>query len=154
MFDLKLDKIEDGIITFRIDAIDFEEEFSTYYWAIDTGFKKDDESTRKVLLNIKNKVLFWIELLNTNSLNEDLFLPIDYADEYIGCLKISFIEHDKLAFEYGYTESLSGHEVNPSKREKLSVNDFNAISGRIELSKECLYVSIMKNIQLVLSLII
>lgn len=93
----------------------YEYTCDSYYFAIDPHFPGED--AEKTLKTIKILLRQW--LLNIESLaeGETIYLPYDFSDEYIACIRARRID-DLLYCIPGYT-SIPGHSVRPSNIDKF-----------------------------------
>lgn len=137
MINIDINNIQEGIIKLELSPTSFSIESSTYYWAIDNFFEKEDESSSKILRNLRLMLLKWIDAIVQNKEKRDiLYLPFDFADEYMGVLRISFFDDNILNIEYGYTQTTTGWKISPSqyKHFDIQINDFDSISSCVIMS--------------------
>lgn len=139
MISINLNNISNGTISLILDEVDFIQKADTYYYAIDNQLKTDDDSTYKVLINLKELFLKWHYCLNT-ALKESyksVYLPFDFADEYVGFLKVDFLSANELKVEYGYSEEIKGYSLSPSKAECLkekALKNYDSLSDSFNYS--------------------
>ena len=123
MVSLDLRNITNASIILRLDKVSFNQESNTYYFAIDKGFMPNSDSTYKVLKNLNLLVGKWGNCIGSMSDNERIvYLPFDFADEYIGCLRVELLTNGNVRVEYGYTEKIKGYSFNPSQIECLDAS--------------------------------
>lgn len=137
MINIDINNIHNGIIKLEFLSISFSQESNTYYWAIDEFFEKGDESSSKILRGLRLMLLKWIDAIVQNKEKGDiLYLPFDFADEYMGVLRVSFLDENILNIEYGYTQMITGWKISPSqyKHFDIQINDFDSISSSIVMS--------------------
>lgn len=116
-----------GNLLLRLEAIGFTQVADTYYLAIDPSFMKDDVSERKVILNLRNLLEWWsasVEKLETEGVT---YLPFDFSDQYIGCLRVAMRDAQILSVDYGSTRKFQGDSFDPSQCEAfvLADKDYN-----------------------------
>ncbi|PXV58390.1 hypothetical protein CLV62_15015 [Dysgonomonas alginatilytica] len=134
---ININNIHNGNIKLEFPSISFSQESNTYYWAIDESFEKEDESSSKVLRSLRIMLLKWIDAIVQNKEKRDiLYLPFDFADEYMGVLRVSFFNENVLNVEYGYTQMTNGWKISPSQYKyfDIQINDFDSISPCIVMS--------------------
>jgi len=112
------------------------------------GYEKVAEVLIHILLGWKSK----IEALKNQS---TCFLPFDFSDEYIGCLRLQLIEKDTLNLHFGFSQKIPGFGINPSDVESFDIEDSDFIKdnevGEITVDKVTLLNSIdvsIRNIKL------
>lgn len=114
-----------------------------YYLASDNNLEIEQ-------IEIRIKVSFiklmnqWIDRIESLNLNETTYLPFDFSDQYIGCLKVVKLEDNKLSLIYGYTRQFEGWQLSPSNIEKfiLNENSFELDWGNNTANKEDLLKAI------------
>lgn len=87
----------------------------TYYFAMDNKVLPNDSSMYKIGKTIQSLIKGWIFIINELKKNQVCYLPFDFSDQYLGCLKIVKDENDKMEMSYGYTEKIAGYGLNPSE---------------------------------------
>jgi|GEM_PF-2012622 len=119
MISIQLENIENGRFSLHIEEVNYTQETIIYYLAIDPDFMPDIENTYKALLNLRKLMYSWIDCINSSlkEINTRVYLPFDFQDEYIGCLRLEFVRDGNLQVDYGYTEEIQGYSVNPSSLE-------------------------------------
>lgn len=158
MVGLDLRNIANASIVLSLDKVSFNQESSTYYFAIDKGFMPETESTYKVLKNFNHLVGKWINCVESISESVRIvYLPFDFVDEYLGCLRVELLPNGNLAVEYGYTEEIQGYSVNPSQIECLGpdkVREYNNLSDTFECSRKELLLEFGKMSVLINNLLV
>ena len=83
-------------------------EFDTYHFAIEIEPYENFQDIRNALATL---LTYW--LTETQNAKEGLpvYLPIDFSDQYTGCLKV-LKQGDKLLLNYGFSNR-EGYSVNP-----------------------------------------
>lgn len=105
-----------------LELFDQKQIADLYYLASDNNLEIEQ-------IEIKIKVSFvklmnqWIDRIESLNLSETTYLPFDFSDQYIGCLKVSKLENDKLSLLYGYTRQFEGWQLPPSNIEKFILNE-------------------------------
>jgi len=110
-------------LLFSIPELIGDREFDTYYFylAVEPTETIDD---------IKNAVScliqFWLDKILESKNGETIFLPIDFSDQYTGCLKVQN-KNDQLVLTYGFS-MLEGYTVDPLNPENYykDITDFEA----------------------------
>lgn len=132
---INIKDVDKNILFLELRPISFVQKTNTYFWAIDNYFLKGEENLKKVLLNIEIMLKKWIKYLEeNNSSNAIVYLPFDFEDEYIGCLKIFFLSKVKIKIEYGYTEKYQGCCISPSQWNNIDyiIDDYDNLSDSFE----------------------
>ncbi len=114
-------------LSFSIPQLIEEKEFDVYYFSLAIENSQDVLNLNSVLLQL---IQFWQRRLTTLVDCETAYLPIDFSDQYIGCLKVTK-QHDLFTLNYGYSEK-EGWVVNPIYPVDFCLDcpDFNAESTR------------------------
>jgi len=120
-----------------IPTITLYEVADSYYYAIDTEFIAEEDRNGKVIKILRTLILGWQKLVGTLVINQSVFLPFDFSDEYIGGLLVKAVEQDDLSMFYGVTTSKKGWEISPSKslEQVWSLLDFRIISNELKSKK-------------------
>lgn len=102
-------------ILFEISGLTGAEVLDSYFLLI----HKNRESAVSSLMQ------YWREKIINSKNGETVFLPIDFSDEYTGCLKVDKLG-DNLKLTYGYSQFGRGRFVNPANPGNYSkgVKDF------------------------------
>lgn len=115
----------------NIDGL-IDKVFDTYYFVI--AVEPDD------LQDLKNGVakllMYWKDEVQSATDGQKIHLPIDFSDQYSGCLEV-LLERGDMHLRYGYTER-GGWNVNPINLGNFSktVSDFEDTEHiTIEVSK-------------------
>lgn len=99
----------------EVDEIHLREIADSYYFALDNSFMPEEESDTKVILNLRKLLEAWQDKLKTIRNGEEILLPFDFSDEYIGGLRIKGLEEEKIQVDYGFTTKFTGASINPSE---------------------------------------
>ncbi len=97
--------------------------FDTYYFCLAV---EPVETINEIKNAVSRLIHFWVDKLLESKNGETIFLPIDFSDQYTGCLKVQ--NHDsKLVLTYGFSRR-EGYTVNPLNPENYykEINDFEA----------------------------
>lgn len=148
MLSVDLKNIKEGVIYLKLDLVDFIQKSSTYYLAIDKQLKPEDDSTFKVLTILKQLFTNWIGCVQSVRPNGNnlIYLPFDFADEYIGFLRVMLLPNGKFKVDYGYTEEIKGYSQSPSRiscSKEDELNYYEALSD----SFECEQKAFLKNVE-------
>lgn len=117
-------------LLFMINGLVDSKSFDTYYFA----FAIEPISG---LTNIKNAVgqliSFWRDKTLELKDSETIYLPIDFSDQYTGCLRV-VRDKDEVVLTYGNSR-VEGHAVNPLNPINYYkvIKDFEADSGELKL---------------------
>jgi len=109
-------------LIFEIPKLINRQAFDTYYFA-------SVNETCDSLQDIKDEVVKLLKDWNSRIIElcegEIIHLPIDFSDQYTGCIRVEKSNCLKLSYGLSYTEAWS---VNPTKPDKFyySINDFEA----------------------------
>lgn len=103
-----------GNLLLSLEPIGFSQVADTYYFALDMSFRKDDESEEKVILNLRNLLRCWFSAVENLEDAGVTYLPFDFSDQYIGCLRVAMRDGQNLLIDYGYTRKFDGSSFNPS----------------------------------------
>ena len=106
------------------------------------GYVKVAEVLIHILLGWKNR----IEALKFQGI---CFLPFEFYDEYIGCLRIQQIEQETFNLQYGFSTKIYGFGINPANVESFNIEDtdFRRDEGEIVIDKTTLLNCIDTSIQ-------
>lgn len=126
MIEINIENINDGSFSLMLGEINYMEKADAYYFAIDHDFMPDEDSTFKVLLNVKNLINSWVECIESSVLKTKgfvFYLPFNFQDEYIGFLRLELIGLNRFLIDCGYTEELGGYSISPSNKRCLNTSD-------------------------------
>lgn len=118
----------------------------SYYYMLDSSLD-DRIKMHKDLVMIKI-LNHWILNIQELKENNTCFLPFDFSDEYIGCLRFELLNGDKVKGCYGITQKILGMMINPSQLECFDIDeiDFEKDSEVFLTSKSELISSIENSI--------
>ncbi len=102
-------------LVLEISLAEFKQITDTYYFSLDNGFLEKDESIKKTNLNIINLLGNWLLEVEKIVEGEFIFLPFDFSDEYLGCLKVFKNVNNTLCISYGITTAYNGVSLSPSE---------------------------------------
>jgi hypothetical protein len=106
----------------------------SYYLALDISNDDPDGSVEGILVQL---LKHWLEVLQHADSTHPVFLPYDFSDQYIGCLKC-VVKWDAIRVQPGWS-SRCGHSVSPSKPGDFfyGIEDFSpSIPEPLQLSRE------------------
>jgi hypothetical protein len=152
MIKIWLDKsIEGGHsnLFLEFSSSNFIQVADTYYFALDNFFMEGEESSFKVRQNLKNLLNKWISLIEKMKVNQKIYLPFDFSDEYIGCLRVDKISEFDLQVGYGSTRRFDGTSISPSQIEEFVIDDevYSSSIDNIKIDKKLLLKNIQESIQ-------
>ena len=136
MIKIDIENIAEREISLELVEIDFVQFSSTYYLSIDDFLMPEDDGTSKVLINLNELLSKWLiclQLLNQNNYKL-VYLPFDFADEYMGFLRVSILPNNNFQLDYGYTEEIKGYSQSPSQMKCITgdeLNNYETLSGFI-----------------------
>jgi hypothetical protein len=84
----------------------------SYYFALDRVIAPEDESPEKVRVVLKRLLGQWLEYVNNSASGDILYLPYDFSDQYIGCLRCEVADSYVTLIE-GYL-NIDGYFIPPS----------------------------------------
>ncbi|SED96113.1 hypothetical protein SAMN04487765_0931 [Tenacibaculum sp. MAR_2010_89] len=150
MFKIYRDNVKLGghnNLVFEIFKSGFKQVVDTYFFAIDKKFNPNDESLRKANLNIINLLENW--LIELDKGRKEIFLPFDFSDQYIGCIKVVIKEpNNLLCISYGATTEYSAISLKPSgypENFNLSENDFIEMDSNVLEISHSDFITIIKS---------
>lgn len=117
----------------------------TYYFALEIEPKFEVHGIKVAVACLLE---FWVEKINQMVNSETIYLPIDFSDEYTGCLQVNRIDNE-LELKYGLSrrEGYSVDPINPHNYYK-EIDDFSADSERVDrIEREILVNSIQDQIR-------
>lgn len=125
-------------LLFSIPDLIGDREFDTYYFCIAV-------ETAETIDDIKNAVSqllqFWIDKVSESKNGETIFLPIDFSDQYTGCLKVN--KNDgQLILTYGFSRR-EGYAVDPLNPENYykEISDFEADPEKVLTVEPTVFLS-------------
>jgi len=108
-------------LVFEIPELISRQKFDTYYFAIaiepKNGIEEIKNAVAKLITSWKKKQA---ELNN----GQVIYLPIDFSDQYTGCLKVEKNNDLKLTYGYSRREGWSIDPINPTEYYE-SISDFD-----------------------------
>jgi hypothetical protein len=109
-------------LLFEIPGLVGQKKFDTYYFALAIEPKNGLSEIQKAVSHL---IESWKQEINRLKYGQSIYLPIDFSDQYTGCIKLE--KHDKLNLTYGYSmrEGWSVDPINPTDY-YTSVNDFKS----------------------------
>ena len=122
----------------------------SYYFALDRNLAPEDESPEKVKTVLKRLLEQWLEYVDNSVSGDILYLPYDFSDEYIGCLRCEFAD-SFVSLTDGYL-SVGGYSVFPSDVSDLvRTNSYFTVSGKnsLQIPKQDFIRELKENIELV-----
>ncbi|MCW3465008.1 hypothetical protein [Chitinophaga nivalis] len=81
--------------------------FDTYYFWL----KLESVGSKDIKAGVASLIAYWIACISNSSPNDIIYLPIDFSDEYTGCLRVEKLS-GRLKVTYGYSLT-EGYSVNP-----------------------------------------
>lgn len=154
MLKLNLDNIKDTSFSITLERVGFTQSTYSYYLAIDRGLLPDLDNTYKVLINLKLLVANWIDCVKSVFKNNSpvIYLPFDFSDQYLGCLRVKLLPNGALKLDFGSTREITGYSINPSQIKCLNediVRNYERTSDSFECNHEELLTDLNRMIVLV-----
>ena len=136
-------------IYLNITSNNLQCEADSYYLLLDKGVENQIGGFRKVLTVLIQILEGWkikVESLRLGSVD---YLPFDFSDEYIGCLRVELLAGLNLSIQYGFTQKLMGMELSPSDVENFVIQniDFVPTSTSVFWDKELLVQNLNRCIE-------
>lgn len=127
-------------IFISISDIGFSSEVDSYYLCIDPFFMPDQEGPDKVEKCLKLMFGSWILTIEQMEVNQTVYLPYDFSDQYIGALKVQKISPNEISVSSGCTTKYSGFQKYPSKDTLLNLDgeEFESDGNETVLVKDTL----------------
>jgi hypothetical protein len=110
-------------ILFQISGLTNEKAFDSYFFILAMERNKNVD---KLDFGVAGLFEYWKEKTLLMADNNTIFLPIDFSDEYTGCIKVEKVDMS-LILTYGFSR-IMGLNVNPLDPENFykEVKDFEA----------------------------
>jgi hypothetical protein len=118
-------------LTVTVDGL-ISKVFDTYYFVIAV----EPEDLQDMKNAVAKLLMYWKEQIQSVTDGQKLHLPIDFSDQYSGCIEVAQ-EREYLHLRYGYTER-EGWNINPIDPGDYSktVSDFEDTENiTLEVSK-------------------
>ncbi|WP_460634956.1 hypothetical protein [Larkinella harenae] len=74
----------------------------SYFYALDNFILPKEETWAKVIVVLNNVLIKWNNIVSNLSENEVSYLPFDFSDQYIGCMRVAQITQKNIKIQYGY----------------------------------------------------
>jgi hypothetical protein len=116
-----------GDILFQISGLTDQRMFDSYFFIL---AMEQNRKVDKLPMGVAKLFQYWREKALMMRENDTIFLPIDFSDEYTGCVKLSKFNN---TFNLTYGSSrIMGLNVNPLDPENFykDVKDFEADSNK------------------------
>lgn len=144
---IELDTGSDGHsdLIVELPKMKMNEKFDSYYFQVECEpFEITD-----IKQAISNLIEYWKNKILAMKPAEQIYLPIDFSDEYVGCFRLEIV-NGKIDMQYGFSR-MKGFGISPSNPGDFykSVEDFKLQTDflTIEVSKKELIDSLIKNIK-------
>ncbi len=132
-------------LLFEIPKLGIQKSLDTYYFVLAMESKKQPYQVKNAVVEL---VSFWNKKLTEMPNGTVIYLPIDFSDQYTGCLKVE--KNNSLKLTYGYSMQ-EGHSINPMNPIYFynTVTDFKPEQGKFLIVnqtafKKCLTALIVK----------
>jgi hypothetical protein len=116
MIRIELDTTKEGHedLTLFLDEISFSTEADSYYLMLDNKILPNEESYQKVKIVLDEMLQSWIAQVKQLNAHDIVFLPFDFSDQYIGCIRVEAIDDKNVSINYGFTTVIHGYSIAPS----------------------------------------
>ncbi len=141
MIELFFNKEADGLhgnLIFRIPEAKVEQICDLYYAATFEGEPEPKTDPLDDLLQ------YWIHNAGGLRVDEIGYFPIDYSDQYVGCLKIERVDLENIKLEYGLTQKICGWAISFS-----DPGDFYKIVDDFEFDDRTIPIEVNRDLFLV-----
>ena len=127
-----------------IPSINLEVIADSYYLLLDNLIKTDSEGYDKVLNVLISILSQWKIKIEKLEVGDKCFLPFDFSDQYIGCLRIEQVDTENISGMYGVTQNIMTIGINPSDVNEfiLAESDFRSRPKKFSFLKYDLLSSI------------
>ncbi|MBF9239885.1 hypothetical protein I2I05_21010 [Hymenobacter sp. BT683] len=114
-----------------VEAIGLDEKADLYYLSLEGEGNTQEPDSTALFSTIERLLSGWLFQVKNLEAQQVAYLPFDFSDEYLGCLKCKLISPGKVSISYGYTRERYGHSVIPSQSKdfKLSEESYIPTSG-------------------------
>jgi len=114
-------------LLFSIPDLVEDRAFDTYYFALAAEKTEEPDDIEKAVAQL---IQFWIDKAMEMKNDEIIYLPIDFSDQYTGCLRV-YKQGEQLVLTYGYS-MVEGFSINPLNPEDYykDITDFKATSKK------------------------
>ena len=125
------------------DEISFSVEADSYYLVLDNNILPSEESYKKAGIVLREMLYSWILQLKSLGSGEIILLPLDFSDQYVGCIRIEAIDEGNVLVNYGNTTKVLGYSISPSLGQiKLNDEAFKVESDSFLTTKEELIITL------------
>lgn len=133
----------------NISTIDFIVVADSYYYILDKSISDNphvEKNKNSIICNTLNE---WRNKIINFKKGNTYFLPFDFSDQYIGCLRLEVINDMVIQTSYGITQKILGMMINPSQLEQFDIDDsdFEKDSESFIINKDDLIFSIEYSIE-------
>jgi hypothetical protein len=108
-------------LVFEIPGLVGQKKFDTYYFALAIEPKNGIEELKNAVAEL---IASWNEKQAELKNGQIIYLPIDFSDQYTGCLKVEKNNDLKLTYGYSRREGWSIDPINPTEYYE-SITDFD-----------------------------
>lgn len=125
-------------LLFSIPNLIGDKKFDSYYFCLAVEPAENIENIKNAVAQL---IQFWQNKVSESKNGEIIFLPIDFSDQYTGCLKVQ--NHDgQLVLTYGFSRR-EGYAVDPLNLENYykEIADFEADSEKQITVDQATFVS-------------
>jgi hypothetical protein len=134
MIEIDFKNISSGTIELHLKEVNFTQKISTYYFNMDENIESNFNESERALMSLNNLLDNWLKCMNSLIENErkSVYLPFDFADEYIGVVRVQLMSIALLKIDYGYSEEIRGYSIAPSKFPCVMdemLNKYSSLSG-------------------------
>jgi hypothetical protein len=131
-------------LIFSIPNLIEQKELDTYYFWISN---ETIENLSELKIAVSKLIKFWFEKVYELNSYDTIYLPIDFSDQYTGCLRV-YKEDNQLILTYGFSmrEGWAVDPLNPENYYK-SITDFEGDTEKqIKVDKEIFLAALTRQI--------
>ena len=133
----------------KISSINFIVIADSYYYILDNSLSDNFNVEKNKNSIICNALKEWKNKIINFKKGNTYFLPFDFSDQYIGCLRLEAINDTDIQGSYGITQKILGMMINPSQLEQFDIDDldFENDSESFFINKDDLIFSVESSIE-------
>lgn len=119
-------------LLFEIPELIAQQKFDTYYFALAIEPKSGIKAIKNAVAEL---IASWNKKQAEMKNGQFIYLPIDFSDQYTGCLKVEKKNDLNLTYGYSRREGWSVDPINPTEYFE-SINDFNTDNEKSIIVKQ------------------
>jgi len=120
-------------VNLEIALLEINTQLDSYYLGLDSYILPEEDTYEKTWKVLKQLIINWKEVLKKKE--KTYFLPIDFSDEYIGCIKIEK-RQENYYMSYGWTTAYQkiGVVISQVRSLVLKEQEFRARTPEVLIS--------------------